>query len=207
MRVRIAEGVEQTRDHWRWRPGWRPGRRMYTLHLTMEQAPAVHELAAAARRALAGCALLDPVPPEGLHLTMTGLGFTDEVPDAGLAEVSERVYEDWAGLGPVELVFNSVLVTHESVMLTTEPAAWLDVLVDLQRGAVDEVLGARQWGGFWPHLSLAYCNGVMPARSLETPLSDALEGLPDRVRATPTLTLMRLGRDTHVYRWDVLRQA
>lgn len=207
MRVGIAEGVEQTRDHWRWRPGWRPGRRMYTLHLTMERAPAVHDLAAAVRRALAGCALLDPVPLEGLHLTMTGLGFTDEVPGTGLAKVAERVYEDWAGLGPVELVFSSVLVTRESVMLTTEPAAWLDSLVTRQRLAVDEVLGVRQWGGFRPHLTLAYCNGVMAARSLATPLSAALEELPDRVRARPTLTLMRLGRDTHVYRWDVLRQA
>ena len=92
-------------------------------------------------------------------------------------------------------------------MLTTEPAAWLNSFVSDQRRAVDKVLGARQWGGFWPHLSLAYCNGVMPARALAEPLSAALERLPDRVRARPTLTLMRLGRDTHVYRWDALRRA
>lgn len=28
-----------TENHWYWRPGWGPGRRMYTFHLTWEQAP------------------------------------------------------------------------------------------------------------------------------------------------------------------------
>lgn len=32
-------------DHWWWRPGWRPGRRMYAFHFTFGDQPAVCELA------------------------------------------------------------------------------------------------------------------------------------------------------------------
>lgn len=135
------------------------------------------------------------------------MGFADEVPASGLAEVSERVFEYWADLVSTEIVIDGALVAHESVMLTVERTAWLDALVAYQRKVVDEVLGARQWGGFWPHLALAYCNGVMSARDLALPLAPALANLTDRVHADPRLTLMRLGRDCHVYRWDVLRQG
>jgi hypothetical protein len=46
-------------DHWWWRPGWRPGRRMYSFHFTFEDQPAVCELATAYQARLADLAGLD----------------------------------------------------------------------------------------------------------------------------------------------------
>jgi hypothetical protein len=41
--------VAEMADHWWWRPGWRPGRRMYTWHVTFGEAPEVQALAAVDR--------------------------------------------------------------------------------------------------------------------------------------------------------------
>jgi hypothetical protein len=60
--------------HWWWRPGWAPGRRMYTFHVTFEDQPAVQEPAAEARQRLAGLDGLDLVPGRWLHLTTQGVG-------------------------------------------------------------------------------------------------------------------------------------
>ncbi len=59
-------------DHWWWRPGWRPGRRMYYWHVTFPEAPAVQAFAAAARERLAGLPGMDLVPGQWLHLTIAG---------------------------------------------------------------------------------------------------------------------------------------
>jgi len=40
-------------DHWWWRPGWRPGRRVYAFHFTFGDRPAVCELAVACQARLA----------------------------------------------------------------------------------------------------------------------------------------------------------
>ena len=36
----------QTRSHWWWRPGWGPGARFLTFHLTFERAPELQATAA-----------------------------------------------------------------------------------------------------------------------------------------------------------------
>lgn len=125
MRIAVPPDVTATADHWYWRPGWAPGRRMVTFHLTWENADAVGALAAAVAPALATVPALDPVPVPWLHLTMTGVGFTDEVSDAALAAVAEPVFAAWKRFGAVELVIEDVLVARESVMLTPAASGWL----------------------------------------------------------------------------------
>ena len=75
------------REHW-WRPGWRPGRRMYAWHVTFGDQPAVQDLAARARGLLRDVPWLEPVPGPWLHLTMQGIGFVDEVAADDLAAVT-----------------------------------------------------------------------------------------------------------------------
>lgn len=210
MELRVAEDLDHIRDHWWWRPGWREGRRMHTFHLTMEQAPAVREFASRAREVLGGFASLDVVPDRGLHLTMTGIGFEDEVTQQQLANVGKRVFDHWERLtaqDPAPTIrFTSVLVAHESVMLIAEPAPWLEELARIQRAAVDEVIGEQDWGRFWPHLSLSYVNADDDPGPIAHALAPLAHASPAAIEAAPTLTLMRLGRDEHEYRWDVLRQ-
>jgi hypothetical protein len=70
----MSVGSARMRDHW-W---WRVGRHLYTWHVTFEGQTDLHRLVRAyqARLDLPG---LDLVPVAWLHLTMQGVGFTDEV--------------------------------------------------------------------------------------------------------------------------------
>jgi 2'-5' RNA ligase superfamily len=90
QRWREFEQLDRMRCHWWWRPGWRAGRRYYTWHLTFAHAADLHALVRRYHAALAGIPALDPVPPAGLHLTMQGVGFEDEVPLADIHAISDR---------------------------------------------------------------------------------------------------------------------
>lgn len=68
------------RDHWD-RPGWRPGRQSFHWFVTLDHARPLRELAATCQRQL-DVPFLDPVPPDGLHLTVSHLAFTDEATPA-----------------------------------------------------------------------------------------------------------------------------
>ena len=89
----MSGDAERMRDHWWWRPGWRPGRRMYTWHFTFDGQTALHELVDAYQERLAGLPGLDPIPRQWLHLTTQGIGFTDEVPDADIEAIIEASRE------------------------------------------------------------------------------------------------------------------
>jgi len=101
----MTDDRERMRDHWWWRPGWRPGRRMYTWHFTFDGQEALHKLVDAYQARLAGLPGLDPIPHQWLHLTTQGIGFTDEVPDA---ELDAILQESRRRLGGAPLVRVSV---------------------------------------------------------------------------------------------------
>jgi hypothetical protein len=79
-------------DHWYWRPGWHVGRSFYTWHITFEHAPEVQDLAAFYQNEIR-LPTLDPVPSEGLHLTMQGVGFADEVSPQDLKAIETAARE------------------------------------------------------------------------------------------------------------------
>lgn len=205
MKLELARDLTTTRDHWWWRPGWREGRRMATFHVTLERAPQLHELARAVGPVLDALPEIDPVPLEGLHLTMNGVGFTDEVTDAQLTEISRRVFDGLSDLPHGPLVCGALLVAHESVMVADAHAAWLERLSALQRSVIDDVLGPRTWGSFWPHVTLGYCTGEAPAAAMVEALLPVLPIGP-LVIEEPLVTLMELGRDRKVYAWEVLHE-
>lgn len=206
MELGILPGRTETQDHWQWRPGWRLGRRMYTMHLTLQEAPVVEAAIRRLQESLAAVDMLRPVPIEGLHLTMTGVGFTDEVTAGQLDEVAEQVFAKAAAMRTAPLVLDSLLVGAEAVMLRAQHGAWLDELLASQREAVDAVLGPHEWGPFHPHVSIAYADGATEIRAAVEGLAEAVAPLDPLVVETPMLTLMRLGRDRRVYEWDVVRE-
>ncbi|WP_156916576.1 2'-5' RNA ligase family protein [Actinomyces dentalis] len=207
MRIDTAPELGRTRSHWYWRPGWAPGRRMCTFHLTMERADAVRGLARSVRPVLERFELVDSVPEPWLHLTMNGLGFAGEVPDDRLEAVADEVFALWSSLDDPVLRFTHLFVGLEGAMLVAERSDWLMALARAQRAAIDRLLGPREWGDFWPHASLCYFNGPMDPRPLVGALAPVLDAVPDGVDAAPALTLMRLGRDERVYTWEALRRA
>lgn len=207
MRIDIAAGLTEMRSHWDSSdPQWRPGMRKYAFHLTMQQAPAVQQIAEDAHRALAGFEGLDPVETPWLHLTMSGLGATEQVTPPQLDAIGGLVFEHFAALKTPRVEFDHLRVEEEGVLLAAERSDWLMLLNQVQRDAIDEVLGAREWRDFWPHVSLAYCSAPTEASAVKDALGAVASGVPEKVEGVPTLTLMQLRRENHTYQWDIIRE-
>jgi 2'-5' RNA ligase len=191
---------ERMADHWWWRPGWAVGRRFYTWHLTFERAPALHELAAAYRAGLAEVPGLDLVPDRWLHLTMQGLGFTDEVDQGDVEAIAAAAGKQLAAVEPFELVLHRPTVTPEAIRWDPDspgPAAVRDAI----RAAIGEVWPQvpEPAGGFGAHVSIAYSNTAGPAGPVRAAL--------DQVHAPPATAriemaeLIELNRDRRMYEW------
>ena len=193
----------QTRSHWWWRPGWGPGARFLTFHLTFEQAPDLRATASRFWNRAGAGENVDPIPPEWLHLTMTGVGFAREVSADRLAALSSAVFDGASTLGFESLVFDSLFLSREGIMLAARPDPWLKELKALQERAVAEVCDIPQPGqAFHPHVSLAYFRGIVDTSAVV----DAVDDIPEVTVAHPTLSLIELGRDDEVYTWRVVTQ-
>lgn len=193
---------ERMRDHWWWRPGWRPGRRMYTWHFTFDGQTALHELVEAYQERLAGLPGLDPIPRRWLHLTTQGIGFTDEVPDADIGAIVEASQERLAGVPRATVAMGPAVVDPEVVRLEVRPVGALTPVRRALRDAIAVARGAEQVGesdDWTPHVSVAYSNAAGPMgpylKVLNLPLEPVSVEIPD-------IQLIVLERDTHLYQWQ-----
>lgn len=192
------------REHWYWRPGWRPGRSFYTWHLTFDGQQALFDLV---HRVQAGLDLpgLDPVPMEGLHLTMQGVGFTDEVGTGDLAAIVDAARARCADLSPFALTLGPVDPDAEGIGLLVSPWA----AVERVRAAVRDAIGSV-WAevpeaadGFRPHVTVAYSGASVPTDPIRERLA-VLRDVPPVVAPIGEVQLIALNRDDRVYRWDVV---
>jgi 2'-5' RNA ligase len=197
--------ADEVRNHWWWRPGWKVGRRFYTWHLTFAGQDALHALVAAYQAQLAELPGLDLIPPEWLHLTTQGVGFTDEVSDQDITAIAEAAQRRLAKLSPVRLTFDRAVIrpSGEAIALPPEPADAVRAIRLAVRDAIAEVWGANRVPeaaeGFEPHVSIAYVN----APGTAAPILTALDRVPV---ASVTVTveaasLIILRRDNRVYMW------
>ncbi|WP_018639533.1 2'-5' RNA ligase family protein [Parafrankia elaeagni] len=197
--------LDRMRDHWWWRPGWQVGRSFYTFHVTFDDAPEVAELAGYYRAAL-DLPTLDPVPDEGLHLTMQGIGFADEVADGDVSAIVEAARSRVGDLAPFDLVLGPADADPEAVMLQVAPWAPLEILRAAVRSAIGDVWGAarvpERADGFTPHVSVAYSGADAPTE----PLRQLLAGAKPRTARTrvTAVELIDLNRDEQVYRWSTV---
>ena len=198
----IAPRPDRIRDHWWWRPGWRVGRRFYTWHLTFDGQHDLHRLVRAYQACL-DMPELDLVPLDGLHLTMQGVGFTDEVSQQDLQKVVMAAGARCGLLAPFTLTLGPARVRPEGVNLPVTPEAPVRQLRMAIREAIAEVWGQERVPesaeGFTPHVTLAYSNADGPA----APLIERIEraGAPQAVATIRAAQLIDLERDSHVYRW------
>ncbi len=198
--------LERMREHWWWRPGWRMGRSAFTFHVTFADAPEVAELARYYRAAIDLPGSLDPVPDEGIHLTMQGVGFADEVTTTDLDAIVEAARRRCGELAPFTITLGPADADPEAVMLQVAPWAPLDALRAATRSAIGEVWGSNRIpdrpDGFTPHVSVFYSATDAPAG----PLRHQLAGIEPRAITTTVtaLQLIELSRDEHVYRWSTI---
>lgn len=165
-------------EHWYWRPGWRADRQFYTWHITFEHQPELHHLVThlQSQLALPG---LDLVPLDGLHLTMQGLGFTDEVSDTDLNAIVTEARQRCAGLPPLELSLGPVDPDAEGIGLLVQPWDRVEHL----RATIRDAIGAvwptvpEPADGFRPHVTIAYSGSPAPTEPIRTRLAE-LRGQP-----------------------------
>jgi 2'-5' RNA ligase len=200
------------RRHWWWRPGWRPGRRLYAWHLTFGD-QTISRGQADLRRVvgdyqarLAKLPGLDLVPAEWLHLTMQPVGFVDEVGADDAERIVVAVRRRCAALAPMTLRLGPAVLQAEGVWLRVAPPAAVRRVRAAVRAGIAEVWGTPRVPeaacDFTPHVSLAYSDTDGPSE----PYAAALAGVRPRSTAVELAAIqaIALGRDTHLYRWEAL---
>ncbi|WP_433347653.1 2'-5' RNA ligase family protein [Microtetraspora malaysiensis] len=188
------------RDHWWWRPGWRVGRRMYAIHTTFEGQDGLHDLVRAYQEPLRALPGLDIIPLDWLHLTMQGVGFTDEVDD--VETIAKAVQRRLAPINPVDLTFDRPILDPEAPQFRPHPVEGINrVRRAVQQGIIDVRGEVNESDSWTPHMSIAYSNFDGPAEPYREALNSA-------AAAPVTITvrkikLLVLGRDEHLYRWEI----
>jgi 2'-5' RNA ligase len=199
--------LDRLTEHWYWRPGWRQGRRFYTWHITFDGQVALYDLA---RRIQAGLDVpgLDPVPMEGLHLTMQGLGFTDEVSHDDAEKIVEAARTRCAAVRPFQLTLGPVDPDAEATALLVAPWAPVEQLRLTIRDAIGSVwpVVPEPEEGFRPHVTVAYSGASVPVEPIREHMT-VLRDLPPVEVSISEVQLIALNRDERVYAWDVVESV
>ncbi|HEY9410362.1 MAG TPA: 2'-5' RNA ligase family protein [Jiangellaceae bacterium] len=194
---------EPLRDHWWWRAGWQVGRSFYTWHITFADEPAVAQLAADYGPALDHLPMYDPVPQPWLHLTMQGIGFTDEVSRADIGAITAAAQRRLSQLEPFTVTIGPAFIDPEALSMPVRPVEPLARLRAEIRAAIADVWGAdavpEQADGYRPHVSLGYSNRATPAQ----PAIDTLAAHPPHSVDVPVTkaSVIDLNRDKKAYVW------
>lgn len=192
--------LENMADHWWWRPGWKPGSRMYTWHITFDDQPSILDLAARYQARLSGLPGLDLIPARWLHLTTQGVGFTDEVSDTEVDAIVDRARQRLAKVDPVQATLGPATVTPEAILLNVAPLPELRRIRDELRASITDVWGPDRLmeGDDWtPHVSVAYSNSTAPA----PPYLAAVENGGTASVPISHVQLIVLDRDQRMYEW------
>ncbi|MFI7174784.1 2'-5' RNA ligase family protein [Streptomyces spororaveus] len=190
-------------DHWD-RPGWTAGHRAYYWMVTFAGASGLVDEALSCQNALAELAM-DPVPADGLHITMAKIGNRGQVTGPQLGALAGSVR---GTLGrPFRLLAHPMAGSRGAIRFTLTP--WTE-LVALhaaltQAGTRAGVPGGRGTPLFRPHLGILYNNRD---REAATPIQ-AVAALRSRSPVELTVNavqLVELRRDARAYRWDTLHE-
>ncbi|MGF7234731.1 MAG: 2'-5' RNA ligase family protein [Frankia sp.] len=203
----MASGPDRMVDHWAAHPGWRPGRTFYTFYLTFGGAPEVAELAAHYQRGL-DLPTLDLVPAAWLHLTVQGVGFTDEILAGDLATITDTARRLCAPVPPITMTLRPAVLVDQAAIFPASPRGPLTDLQTALQTAIASVLPAERvpdyGAAFIPHVTVAYSNTAGDAAVVH----DHLAAVEPRSTATDirAVHLVEISRDTHVYQWRTVAE-
>ncbi|MCY0932106.1 2'-5' RNA ligase family protein [Streptomyces sp. H27-H1] len=190
-------------DHWD-RPGWSPGHRAYYWMLAPSGASGLAAEALACQEALAELGM-DPVPPEGLHVTMVKIGNRDQVTEIQLDVLAASVR---GALGaPFRVAAYPMTGSRGAIRFTLAP--WRNLVavhaVLTQAGVRAGVPGGRPTAGFRPHLGVLYNNRDRDAAAPVQAVG-ALRGRGPVEFMVDAVQLVELRREARTYRWDTVRE-
>lgn len=194
--------IKEVRDHWYWRPNWRPGRSFYTWHIVFPSDPVLLDLHAEYQSLVETLPGITPVSPQWLHLTMQGVGFADKVPQADLDPIVDAARRRLEHFRPFEIRIGPAVVDAESLQLPVKPVDRMRRLRTQLRAAVTDVWGrdsVPELPELDPHISLGYWNEIAPAEPLRQRVN-ALDGGLATTELT-SVALINLNRDHNQYEW------
>jgi 2'-5' RNA ligase len=198
--------LERLVDHWWWRPGWAVGRSFYTWHLTFDGSTAapLRNLVERLHDGLAGLEGLDPIPQRWLHLTMQGLGFTDEVSDDDVDAIIRAATKHLAAVPAFDLTLGPIEADDEATGLLVRPwAAVAEVRDGIRRAIADVWDEVPEDPQFHPHVSIAYSNADVPTGPVRERVAALRETEPVTIPITAA-QLIRLNRDNQMYEWETV---
>jgi 2'-5' RNA ligase len=201
-----GEHASRVRDHWWWRPGWRVGRRFYAFHITFEDQPDVQRLVGVYRQALADFNTLTIVPDRWLHMTMQGIGFTDEIPRSALEAVANETASRLADIPPAKVTVGDIVVADEAIAMLVGPEAPIRKIRSASRSGISRALGnaSEDEQRFRPHVSVAYVAADGCSDLYVSAVRDIV-GQSARL-VIRHLDLIEMHRDNRMYEWKVLRR-
>lgn len=190
-------------DHWTWRPEWTATRPRLLWYLTFGHSPDVAATASSVRAPLTTTGA-DIVPTRGLHLTVTDMGFPEEIDPSALGLANDgvrRALRDWSSF---ELSLGPVTVLPEAVVLAAAPAA---PVRRLRRAIRQGLAGVGihppvELDREPPHVSLCYVNDRTDHARLRGVVS-RLGCSPVRVHCERVEQVL-VSRSHGHYHWDVL---
>lgn len=197
--------TERMADHWWWRPGWRPDRHYLTWYLVFHD-QALTDYVASFQHELADLDYLDPVPVDGLHMTVQGVAFADEMTIDQVTALGMAADEQCADIEPFTLTVGPIAAYPGGTFLRSAPWQPVAHLRERLRAAIAAVLGPDQVPAeparFKPHISVTYCNATPPATEVIRRLTD-LRTRPPINLPVHSVDLLELRRDGHTYRWHI----
>ncbi|WP_328973439.1 2'-5' RNA ligase family protein [Streptomyces sp. NBC_00239] len=204
---RAFSAVEQMANHWA-RPGWAEGFRVYYWMLTFPDAEDLVSRARHCQDALADLGM-DPVPQDGLHVTVTRIG------DAGVV-TNDQLYllADLAGELPLtsfQIAAHPMAGSRGAVRFTLAPWSPLvrlhAALSEVGRRA--GVPGGKPTLAFRPHLGVLYSNRERPASPVVESVARlrTLDPVPLEISSVELVELWRTTGPVPAYRWRVVRSV
>ncbi|MCP2316656.1 2'-5' RNA ligase [Nocardia amikacinitolerans] len=193
--------LSELHDHWTLK-AWSPGQSGYYWYLTFDDAELV-DLVSRCQAALVDDGI-DPVPTDGLHLTVLGFGKTSEVSDDQLSEVVAAARETLSDQAAFDLEIGPLTGSRSAIRFSVAP--W-DPLLNLHGRLRDAVATTRpanmppQTTEFRPHLGIGYVNRQQCAAPLISSVA-ALRGLPPVTARVDRVSLVELRREGRAYRWN-----
>lgn len=147
-------------------------------HLLLGGHAEVREVAAAARRRLAGFGGLHMTPPQWLHVTILRVGTAGQVTQDDMNRMLARARTGLARTAPVTATLERVFYHPEAIALGVSPGSALAPVFAAALTATRDVLGADAGeveGGEWvPHLTLCYSTADQPAAPVIAQLGKTL---------------------------------
>ncbi|MFZ3491899.1 2'-5' RNA ligase family protein [Streptomyces sp. 5.8] len=198
--------IQQMTDHWA-RPGWSAGRRAYYWMLTFPDACDLIGQARHCQEQLAHLGM-DPIPPDGLHVTMNRIGGSDTVTEhqvRRLAELAERLSQ-----ASFRVFAHPLTGSRGAVRYSLTPWAPL-VALHAALGDIGRQAGVPGGGAttaFRPHLGIQYSNRKCPAEPVIESVS-RLRALAPVALDITSVKLVELRRTTSppAYRWRVVHSV